>query len=277
MLRRIAVCAIVLLICPLRTHATIILFIFTPDGIVAGADGRAIHEMGKPSSDTTIKLVVVQGHIAVASMNLLSLESSGVTDPIAARRFVIHYDFLSWISHIEKTLPQRITIASLADTVAQESKQAFSHVGVLIALGRLPKKDFLNDTFVTYLVGGCENGYTSLYEIDYKINWKEKKLDGPIFQVEVAPGKHFGLYAPAGITTTGQVYSGKGDWYREAVVYDSKVGDLAHTPLSMSDAVGVMKALLKVEYHHVAVIGPPFKIISLPTSGRVTVRIFHSL
>jgi hypothetical protein len=261
-----------------RAQATIILFIFTPQGIVIGADSKIRPPGGELTSSRRAakKLVVLQDRVAVASMSLTGFHLNMV-GPLAGQVHTFDYKFESWISSIEKKLPPNVHVSQLAEIVANESKSMLDEFNNLMKSGMVNKEDFPTNIFANFFAVGYENDFVRLYEIDYLIDWEAKKITGPVSKLWTPGDAVWGKFVPPGITTTGEVLKGSGKLYDEAEGLDpvgihKLVED--REPLTILEAIDAVRVLMKIEAEYVPqAVGPPYVLVTIPPQGKAAVTV----
>jgi hypothetical protein len=251
-------------------RATIILFIYSPQGIAIGADSKK-HNPATGTPGQALKLVVLQNRVAVASMELMDFH---LDDRLAGLVHPFDYEFQSWISNIGKTLPPNIRVSQLAGIVADKSKSMLGEFNSLMASGRVRREDFPMGILLRFFVAGFENNLVRIYEIDYPIDWEAWRINGPV--AKLLADSIWGYVVPSGLTTTSEVFKGSGKLFDEAAaLYPVGIRKLVDDKkaLTISEAVGAIGALMRIEAKYVPqAVGPPYTLVIIPPRGAAKSR-----
>jgi hypothetical protein len=279
-LRRAILClpASILVVCLLvpAARATIILFIFTPQGIIVGADSKS-RSPAAGTSHEAFKVLALQNRIAVASMGLTDFHLN-IQNRITGQTHSFAYEFQPWIVNIEKTLPPDIEVSQLAEIVANRSKAMLGEFNGLMKSGQVKREDFPTSTLANFFVAGYEKNLVRIYEIDYFIDWDARSVTGPVSKL--LANAEWGFVVPAGITTTSEVLKGSGKSYDEAMEFDPiAIRKLVKNeePLTLVEAANAIRILMKIEAERVPqAVGPPYRLVIIPPHGPAEGEVYNS-
>ena len=192
----ISAIAFIVLACASTCWATVAVVVVTPTAIVAVVDTKTVTYPGKLSAPLAPgrakKILLVRQHFAVADVGL-----ERFTHPTPAGENVL-FDFPTWISTIEHRLPGEISVTSLSEIIRDKSDRVFTHLGVGNFYDpRAEKNEATNvQRLADFLVIGYENGVPRVNLVEFKIDWKRRRLTQSTEVVHPVQGQRvdFGMY-----------------------------------------------------------------------------------
>jgi hypothetical protein len=130
--------------------------VLTPQGIIAGADGKGMKinyqspTMQSAAGGVVRKILLMQNRMVLASSGL---ENAG-TGTTAI------YDFVAWSKSIDHSLPANTSVTRLSEIIERNVAETFDGFDILLKTGRFTREQAPRpgDTLVNYLVAGYESG-----------------------------------------------------------------------------------------------------------------------
>jgi len=256
------------LIFAIHVRATTVLVVVGPHGIIAASDSLAVNRtVTADSKSTAEKLFIIQNRIVVASIGHYDMQGITTNGPV-------HYNFSTWVQHLQSGLPPNVSVESVADTIEKESAVLFSGFDGALGWGNVQRENPVNacDDFIQYVIAGYEFGRPKVAVVHFYINWDEKKLIGPIKVIEPLEGD-FGVY-PFGVTQAiglADVLNGDSYAHKQAILRcPTAFGHLlAHEDISLDETLMFTKTLIKIEEDiNPSEVGGAVQLVKISPNGR---------
>lgn len=126
-------------------------FLFTPGGIVVGADGKLNYLKRNPGSGVGQKIVTLQNRIALACWDLRNFF---VLDIGSTKKGKID-TFPQWVAaEIAPFLPNGASVSKAGDVVRRQATLTFPAYNALMRTGMIHREDFPNSKLQQLFVAG---------------------------------------------------------------------------------------------------------------------------
>ena len=254
------------------SFGTTILYVITPQGIVMSADSKQVDSTTGASSQS-IKLVLLQDRIAVATAWLTRIADVRVEDRATGRIHAFDYEFETWIRAIEQRLPTNITVTRFAEIIENESAQTFRDFNILVQAGQLRKDESRGDNLVRYYIAGYEDRIPHVYQIEFKIDWERQSVIGPVrtlLHPKDGQDITFGFNAGGVHTAIDQILKREDEAYEKAIqLVPNELGKLlTRQDFTLAEAVQLSRSFIKIEAEaNPDKVGLPIRIVTLPWNG----------
>lgn len=259
-----------ILVCVLRAEATTVIFIVTPQGIVAGAD-QLVTEIGlsptiAPEERTGTKVLILKNRFIVASVGSQNVQWSqnGTTKVL--------YDFIPWVRAIEPNLAADVSVSSLASIIENEASATFKRIGIdeKIKAGAIPHTRATDKDFINYLIAGYDSGIPYLYHIGFNFDWCNNRLAEPMVETllpDKASRVDFG-FQMYGVTNAIKDFSNPKSYAYERLMTQEPVAFkklLSLNSLTTKEAESIVKVLIRTQAKvNPSDVGSESIVLSLP-------------
>ena len=255
--------------------ASTVLLLLTPEGIVIAEDGLIVSGSAAGGDvrgkETSSKIVTTQRRIAVASIALEGLKSESTG--------AVFYDFHRWFGSVDKSLPSRVSVTQLADTIAKTGPWSNSDINSLLASGEISQRNgVVTDGLAEFIVAGYEAGQPRVIDVSAKIDWGNRRVM-PVDTHTVIPGPD-----DWGIKFWGRsvAISQLGDPNNKASILLRKRAPLEYNDfagkkrLDLAHGRKLLRAMLELEIEADSdYVGLPITIVSIPHHGNAVVIRYH--
>jgi hypothetical protein len=260
----------------LSVSATTVLVVLTPEGIVVAADSHIVSvDIGgysAPPEGPATKIFVLHDRIAVGTVGfgpqlLTTLDGKPL----------FSYDPASWLSEIERKTSRDISVRRMVDVIESESHSTFSRLNYLIQSGVLKKEqvpELKQGAVGQYIVCGFDSGIAVVEEVNFKVDWENVQLVGPIVQ-PIFPSSStrrfdFGFHAASGGYT--QAVDDVLRWKTDSEGFRSVVSEAfvelftlhGEKDLTLDQASTLLHAILRAQNKYTpGSVGPPYNVVWL--------------
>lgn len=178
--RNLKLALFLLVAIPIRLSATTVVVIVANNGMVISSDSmttnRDAHYSAASAFDQA-KFVTIQQRIVVAAIGVSAFKDANH-----------EFNFLTWMSDLQKRIPKDATVDDVASTVEKESIAAFYKAGIdtYVKSGALERQHYDNvcEKFTEFVIAGYQGGKPRLYSVKIDVDWNKKSLSAPVSTIE---------------------------------------------------------------------------------------------
>jgi len=251
---------------------TSIAVIVTSTAILVGADSKIAWRTGPEStssvpSSTKPKIFLLPNGIVMGSAGFGTFAADSKTI----------YDPEDWILETGKEFQSTTSVTEFANKVKAKVALTFANFDELIKHGIVTPEGFKNP-IISYVIAGFDGNSTAVYTIDMNADWEHSTMFPPILQFKyprtVFNGKYPYLLFLGSSIAANQISTRQGYFYDKALgIAPNELRILSEgKDFSIAQAAKLLHTFIQLEGEaNPRAVGPPIRIITLPSGGKPTV------